>query len=170
MKVLDAQALWDDLGALYFRELSTFGALPDSVVLHVLRGGRVLQLDQGDTLYRENERTDSFFVVLRGVVNLYSLQEGGNRILVRQNPAGTNIGFAAMISLTPHVVSAVAAESATVVEIDSRQFSLLHEEEPEAFGILLLNLTRDIARTLMKLGVRIIELESRNPPSKETNP
>ncbi len=35
MRVLDAREYWEAQGSAYFHELSTFGALPDEVVLRL---------------------------------------------------------------------------------------------------------------------------------------
>lgn len=50
MQQIDAQDLWRKLGPAYFRELSTFGAIQDAVLLNMLLSCRVLQLNSGEVL------------------------------------------------------------------------------------------------------------------------
>ena len=45
MQKLDAREFWQAQTPEYFRELSTFGAIPDDVILRMLEDGSVLKLD-----------------------------------------------------------------------------------------------------------------------------
>lgn len=113
MQQIDAQDLWRKLGPAYFRELSTFGAIQDAVLLNMLLSCRVLQLNSGEVLYSLGDRT----------------------------------------------ATAIAEEDAVILEISIEQFFMLHEQEPDAFGLILLNLARGMARTILRMADKLVELD-----------
>ena len=80
MQQINVLALWRELGPAYLRELSTFGAMSDRVLLNLLTGGRVLQLSRDEVLYKLGERTESFYIVLQGSINNYVPGQEGGRI------------------------------------------------------------------------------------------
>ncbi|MFC6671747.1 Crp/Fnr family transcriptional regulator [Marinobacterium aestuariivivens] len=158
MKEIDAQALWQARGPAFFRELSTFGALSDRVVRRILVEGRVLQLDRGEVLYRAGDAVQSFYVVLRGSLSMYVCDED-HYALARRHLQGEQLGFVPMIGLHDHTATAVGAEDETLlVEISADQFYELHVSEPDDFGLLLLNLAREMARAIGALSRTIVEL------------
>jgi CRP-like cAMP-binding protein len=63
-----------------------------------------------------------------------------------------------MIGLHERIGTMVATEETLVVEITADQFLELHMSEPEAFGLLLLNLSREMARGIRKLNNVIVQM------------
>ncbi|WP_020682269.1 Crp/Fnr family transcriptional regulator [Marinobacterium rhizophilum] len=166
MKTIDGQVLWHSLGAAHFREMSCFGALPDSTVLRLLTEGQVWQLDKSDVLFRAGDSVNSFFVVISGNLAAYICDED-QHAFTRLHGAGEEVGFVAMIGLHERIGTMVATEETLLVEITADQFLELHMSEPEAFGVLLLNLTREMARGIRKLNNVIVQLsmqQSRGKP------
>lgn len=170
MQQIDALALWQDLGPAYFRELSTFGGLQDAVLLNLLTAGRVLQLGHSEVLYTLGERTESFYIVLRGSINNYVPGQEGGMVLSRHHEPGDDMGFVHMISLNNRTAIAIAEQDATILEISIGQFFLLHEQEPDAFGLLLLNLTRGMARTIITMAGTIAEMDKKLHMLARANP
>ncbi len=165
MKTIDGQALWHSLGAVHFREMSTFGALPDTTVQRLLAEGQVRLLDKGDVLFRAGDRVYSFFVVISGRLAMYICADE-QHAFSRHHIRGEEVGFVAMIGLHDRVATAVAAEETLVVEISSDQFFELHISEPEAFGLLLLNLSREMARGICKLSSIIVQMSRQQSTGK----
>nr|WP_067290477.1 Crp/Fnr family transcriptional regulator [Marinobacterium profundum] len=157
MKTIDGQALWHSLGAVHFREMSTFGALPDTTVQRLLAEGHVRQLDKGEVLFRAGDRVYSFFVVISGKLAMYICADD-QHAFSRHHARGEEVGFVAMIGLHDRVGTAVAAQETLVVEISADQFHALHISEPEAFGLLLLNLSREMARGIRQLNNVIVQM------------
>lgn len=158
MKLVDGEMLLQTLGPAYFRELSTFGALSDRVVHRLLCESQIFELNAGDVVYRAGDRTDSFYVVLRGAMNLYVSNDHLD-VLARQHRRGEEFGFVAMIALHDRTATAVSAYADTlVVKVTADQFYELHVSEPDDFGLLLLNLAREMARAIGSLSQSILRL------------
>ena len=85
MREMDALAYWQEKGSAYFRELSTFGAIPDKVIRRLLEKGRVIRLDTGECLYSVGERSEAFYIVLSGTVSTWMPRQDDGRAL---GPAG----------------------------------------------------------------------------------
>ncbi len=165
MKTIDGQALWQALGAEHFREMSTFGALPDTTVQRLLTEGKVWQLDKSEVLYRAGDRVHSFFVVISGKLSMYICSDD-QYAFSRYYTKGEELGFVGMIGLHDRVGTAVTSEETRVVEISSDQFLELHISEPEAFGLLLLNLSREMARGIRQLSGIIVQMSMQHSKGK----
>ncbi|MFG0396598.1 cyclic nucleotide-binding domain-containing protein [Pseudomonas sp. zbq_4] len=159
MQQIDAQDLWRKLGPAYFRELSTFGAIQDAVLLNMLLSCRVLQLNSGEVLYSLGDRTGFFYIVLQGSINNFIPGQDGTMVLSRHHEPGDDLGFVHMISLSDRTATAIAEEDAVILEISIEQFFMLHEQEPDAFGLILLNLARGMARTILRMADKLVELD-----------
>ncbi|MFJ4353936.1 Crp/Fnr family transcriptional regulator [Pseudomonas sp. NPDC089428] len=161
MQQVDASEIWRDLGSAYFRELSTFGAMQDAVLLKMLTTGRVLQLKSGEVLYSVGEKTAYFYIVLQGSINNFIPGQDGSMVLSRHHEPGDDLGFVHMISLNDRTATAIAEQDTVILEISIEQFFELHQTAPEAFGVLLLNLARGMARTIIRMADKIAELDKR---------
>lgn len=149
MQSIDARKYWQLKGDSYFRELSTFGALSDEAILHLLVSGRLIELHEGEHLYEAGERSESFDITLSGNVKTYMPGVDGSWTLARLHKPGDDIGFVPMIALTNRPGKAIADTDSIVLEITTSQFFDLHQNNPDAFGLILLNLVRGMARALI---------------------
>ncbi|WP_162628746.1 cyclic nucleotide-binding domain-containing protein [Marinobacter bohaiensis] len=157
MREIDALEFWQAQGSAYFCELSTFGALPETVVLELLQAGRVLALDAGEHLYEVGERSDAFYIVLTGQMKSYMPRSDGGWTLARCHDPGDDMGFVPMIALLARPAFAMAVEDAVVLEITSGHFLDLQQQKPDAFGLMLLNLVRGTARAFINMASTLAE-------------
>ncbi|MEH6579710.1 MAG: cyclic nucleotide-binding domain-containing protein [Amphritea sp.] len=147
MQTLNARQLIEQLGIDYFKEGSTFGALSDEAIRYLLEQGQVLQLDKGEQLFAYGDPGNSFYVVLQGSIQFMKPHKN-QYTHIRDYVFGQEIGFIAMIGRHERVANTYAAENSIVVQVSAKQFHALHDTMPADFGLLLLNLTREMARRL----------------------
>ncbi len=150
MLTIDADNVIDKFGIEYFRELSTFGALPDEMILGLLRGGTIVRLAKGEYISRFDEEASDFQVVLSGKLAYYKRYEGHD-VLTRYFRRGEQVGFDLMIGLLNSDGTDVAVEDSLLLSISSQQFYDLHVDYPAEFGILMVNLARELAREIEML-------------------
>lgn len=160
MREINALEFWQAQAADYFRELSTFGALPDEVIQRLLQNGRVITLDAGDVLYTVGERSDAFYIVLSGKVNTYMPRHDGGWTVARCHEPGDDMGFVPMIALQDRPASTEAEVDSVVLEISCGQFLELQRQEPDAFGVILLNLVRGMARAIIRMAAVLAEQDN----------
>ncbi len=159
MHKLSGQRLMEDLGLPYFRNISTFGALSDTTVVHLIRCGEVLALDPGEVLFEAGEPSECFYVILKGHLAFHKYHQG-HYGFIRNYHFGENIGFVGMIALHRRIGRAEAVDEVVVVKISTRLFNELYESDTQEFALLLMNLSRDMARGIRALDNLIVEGQS----------
>jgi CRP-like cAMP-binding protein len=150
MEILDAGKVIESFGLAYFRDLSTLGALSDEVIVDLLNRGTIKRFKKGEYIDRYGEVADDFQVVLQGKVAFYKHCEGHD-VLTRYFKKGEQISFDLMIGLIPHDGVDVAAEDSQILDITSAQFFDLHVNYPADFGLLMINLARELSREIAML-------------------
>lgn len=155
MRRLSGQKLMEDLGLPYFRNISTFGALSDATIVHLVSRAEVLALDAGDVLFEAGEPSEGFYVIIKGQLAFYKYHEG-HYAFIRNYQSGENIGFVGMIALHRRIGRARAEEEVIVVKIPSSLFQGLYESDTQDFALLLMNLARDMARGLRAVDNLIV--------------
>jgi CRP-like cAMP-binding protein len=150
MQVLSADNVIESLGLPYLRNLSTFGALSSQIIVDMLGTGQIRQLDKGEYFARYGELATEFQVVLQGRIAFYKHSDVSD-VLTRYFNAGEQMGFDLMIGMIEHNGIDVATESTTVLDVSSDHFLDLHQKYPVDFGLLMINLTRELSREITML-------------------
>jgi len=150
MEILDADETIENLGLPRLRELSTFGALCDEVIVDLLTNGVVKRYTRGEYISRLDQVASEFEVVLQGRFAFYKHGEDSD-VLTRYFCAGEQMGFDLMIGLISHNGIDVAVEESLILDISSEQFYNLHVSFPADFGLLMINLSRELAREIAML-------------------
>lgn len=147
MQLVDPAEVIESLGLPYLKELSTFGALSEAVILDLVTHGKIESLDKGDYVIHDHEKADDFQIILKGKIAYYKHQQGHD-VLTRYFAQGEQMGFDEMIGLIIRDGTDVAVDDSLLLSISSSQFYNLHVEYPGEFGILMLNLSRELAREI----------------------
>lgn len=136
---------------------SIFGALSPEATQFLLEEGAIFQVTAGETLYAYGDRGDRFYVVCSGAINFMKYHNNDFH-LIRTAKFGQEVGFVAMIDLHKEGGSAIAKEDSIVLQVTSDLFHDLHRAFPIDFGLMTLNLARDMARVISRLGEELINL------------
>lgn len=163
MKDLDGQRIIDKSGLEYFKTASTFGALSEEAILFLLSKGKLQALDKGDRVFKCGETAGFFVVVLEGRLGYYREIEQ-DRLLMREVGFGEELGYVSMIGLLPRQGSASALEQSVILRVDTDLFYQLHLDLPSDFGILMLNLSRELARTICGINDRFVDVATHGIP------
>lgn len=169
MKDLDGQRVIDTAGLDYFKAASTFGALSEEAILFLLGKGKLQSLEEGDRVFSCGERGDFFVVVLKGKLGYYRENDRG-KLLMREVLFGEEVGYVSMIGLLDRQGSVYALEPSVILRVDSDLFYQLHLDLPSDFGILMLNLSRELARTICGINDRFVEVATQQSLPEFGNP
>ena len=156
MKIINGTDLLEKFGMEYFQNASIFGAIPPDIITFLLDKGTVNSMDKGDVIYQPGDKGNSFFVILSGSLSFYQFHHG-EFAYIRDHLFGEEMGFVAMIALHDRVGKAVVAEKGYILEVHCTLFSELQRLHPAEFGILLLNISREMARTIREISNSIVD-------------
>jgi len=150
MKIIGSDETIEKIGFPRLRELSTFGALSDEVISNLMTNGVIKRYARGEYISRLDQVASEFEVVLEGRFAFYKHGEDCD-VLTRFFCAGEQMGFDLMIGLISHNGIDVAVEESLLLDISSEQFYKLHVNFPADFGLLMINLSRELAREIAML-------------------
>jgi CRP-like cAMP-binding protein len=156
LSVVPVNQVNSEVTAGILKEGSIFGALSEEAINFLLNQGEICQVATGDTIFEYGDKGDNFYIVCKGAIEFHK-QYKGECVHTRTARFGEELGFVAMIALHDHTGFAVASEDSIVLRISSALFRQLHKKHPFDFGILSLNLARDMARNIRKLSDTLVE-------------
>lgn len=156
MKTVLSQQTQYDISPSHLKKGSIFGALSDSAIYFLLENGVLHEAKKDDEVFAYDSKGGSFYAVLHGNLDFYKHHD--DRITrTRTIQFGEAIGFVSMIALHERVGTLYALEECLLLEISSLLFSDLHDQYAFDFGILLMNLSRDMARTIRVLSDDLVD-------------
>jgi CRP-like cAMP-binding protein len=116
----------------------------------MLSNGVIKRFHRGEYVVRLDQIAAEFKVVLQGKLVFYKHGEDCD-VLTRYFRPGEQMDFDLMIGLIPHNGIDVATEDSLVLDIDSEQFYQLRVNFPTDFGLLMINLSRELSREIAML-------------------
>ena len=110
-------------------------------------------------IYKAGTSDGRAYVMVTGAVQVTTVDEDGQEILVDQPAAGEFFGFASMLDATPHQTNAAAIEETECIEIDRNDIATLLQTKPHAGLDLLTVLGRQFHASQQLVRLR----STRNP-------
>jgi signal-transduction protein with cAMP-binding, CBS, and nucleotidyltransferase domain len=135
---------------------SVFGALSQEATYFLLQHGQLYSVSAGKSVFEYGDAGDRFYVVCRGSLDFYKKHENEWRH-IRVINTGEETGYVPMIALHKQSGRAVAREDSVVLEIGSALYAELHQKFALDFGLLTLNLAREMARVIDKMGEVLVQ-------------
>jgi cAMP-dependent protein kinase regulator len=105
-----------------FRGLPLTEDLPDEAHEEIAGHVRLLRIDRGQTLVRQGERGDRFFVVRSGTFEVTRVEDDGTERTIRKVPRGRSFGEVALLEGTPRMATVRALEPSEVFALDKGTF------------------------------------------------
>lgn len=156
MRAVSATEAKYDISISRLKEGSIFGALSEPAIQYLLDNGILKYALKDDEIFSYGSKGGNFHIVLHGSLDFYK-HHHKKSILTRTIHFGEVIGFVSMIALHDRVGSLYAHEDSLLLEVSDHLFSDFHDDYPFDFGILLMNLSRDMARTIRTLSNALVE-------------
>ena len=108
-------------------------ALLDDEELAVLGGQVELKnFAARQRIYRIGDPGDRAYVMVSGTVQVSTVDEDHQDVVVDEPAAGEFFGFAAMLEQTPHQTKAIALSETVCVEVDRNDIFTLLQQKPHA--------------------------------------
>lgn len=126
---------------------------------------RVRNLEKGETLFRESEPCEGFFVVQRGVISIHRVSAAGKAQVIHVFHAGDSFAEAALISAEGYPASARALVPSAVILVPKTEFVALLRKRPE----LALRMIGSMSRHLRSVVALLDDLTLKNAEARCMN-
>jgi CRP/FNR family transcriptional regulator, cyclic AMP receptor protein len=110
-------------------------------------------------VYKIGDPGDKAYILVSGAVQVTTVDEDYQELIVDQPAAGEFFGFASMLEQTPHQTNAVATEDTVAIEVDRNDILILLQRKPHAGMDMLTVLGRQFHASQQLVRLRA----SRNP-------
>lgn len=105
----------------------------------------------GDVIVREGERGDRVFFVRTGRVRVIKQPKGEPAVQLTEFGPGDFFGEMSLVESVARSASVIALEPTLVFTLKGMDFYKLYRQHPGQYGIVMLNIARDLARRLRQL-------------------
>lgn len=156
--------LWDIMGLRLRKEVversEFFRDLRPWQMKKIVLLGRIKEAAAGDILFKEWDQGDSMFLILKGNIQVYGVQEDtGKEVQYNLLLPGDIFGQIAMLEPGPRSANVRAGSEATLVEIDREDFDRLQKMYPRIAAKALRNMARILGHQLVISSWRYKEKE-----------
>lgn len=105
----------------------------------------------GAVIVREGERGDRVYFVHTGRVRVVKELPGEPAVQLAEFGPGDYFGEMSLVESVTRSANVVAMEPARMFTLKGMDFYKLYRQQPEQYGIVVLNIARDLARRLRRL-------------------
>lgn len=140
-------------------KISIFGGLNKKQVKEVIDLCDVKLCPKDSILFSYGQSSHHIYVILKGAVNLYFYEnkELSEKYKTRILKEGDSFGAASLISIEPHVATAVCMEDSEILLMSRNVLLSLHKNNPDLFGRIILNIARELGRILHRTNKILFE-------------
>jgi CRP/FNR family transcriptional regulator, dissimilatory nitrate respiration regulator len=123
---------------------------------------RVISLEKGETLFREGEQCEGFFVVQRGALSIYRVNAAGKAQIIHVFHLGDSFAEAALASDEGYPATARALTPSAVIVVPKTEFMALLRKRPE----LALRMIGSMSRHLRNVVGLLDDLTLKNAETR----
>ncbi len=109
-------------------------------------------------IVREGAPGDRMFFVCSGRVNVVKQTAGGAPVRLAEFGPGDFFGEMSLVESVVRSASVVATEPTRVCTLKALDFYKLYRQRPDQYGIVMLNIARDLARRLRRLDANFCDV------------
>jgi len=109
------------------------------------------QYAAGGVIVREGERGDRVYFVRTGRVRVVKQSANEPAVRLAEFGPGEFFGEMSLVESVARSASVIALEPTTVFTLKSMDFYKLYRQRPDQYGIVMLNIARDLARRVRQL-------------------
>jgi CRP/FNR family transcriptional regulator, cyclic AMP receptor protein len=141
------------------RQVPLFALFDDEELAVLAEQVELEQFRPRQRIYRMDDPAGHAYVVVSGSVQVTTVDDDHQDVMVAEPVSGEFFGFASMLEQTPHQTNATAVDETTCLKVDRNDIFALLQQKPHAGMDMLTVLGRQIHNTQQLVRVRA----SRNP-------
>jgi CRP/FNR family transcriptional regulator, cyclic AMP receptor protein len=136
------------------QEMPIFGGVIVSILEQLLRGAELVEVEAGETLFKEGDLDNSIYVLETGRVGIYRVWQG-REYKLHELTEGDCLGEMALIDCKPRSATVRALEPSSAIKISVAQMGQLYAMSPECHALIYMNLAREVCRRLREADQRL---------------
>jgi len=133
-------------------KFSLFGGLGKKQMNIIMDHSDLIKVDKGEYLFKRGDSPREIYIIISGSIAFYLEDK-----TIMESSVGFSFAEAALIGIQTQVVDAVATADAELLVISKKKLMQLFENDKEVFGILILNIARELARRVAIAGNLLLE-------------
>ncbi len=133
--------------AALLAEVPFFELLSEDERVELAASAEVLRFEPGELVFRFGDPGDSLYVVRHGVVEVFTKDDTGRRIVLESPGAGDFFGEISLLDNGPRTASVMAAKTTEVLRVGRREIALLLVSHPGAAMSVLAATGRRLRKT-----------------------
>ncbi|MGG5462006.1 Crp/Fnr family transcriptional regulator [Clostridium sp. B9] len=145
----------------HLREISFFSGLKDDTLNYISQNSKVLKKRKGEHIFRDKDIVEDIYIVIKGKVTLYKMNEYGQKRIVYILGEGAFLNEVVVDDL-PSSINGEVFENAIILSIDKSKLMKGMGEDFELTKVVLNEMSKKIRRLYRQLkNVTPIKLEKR---------
>ncbi|HEY1170080.1 MAG TPA: cyclic nucleotide-binding domain-containing protein [Verrucomicrobiae bacterium] len=128
-----------------------FAGLSEEAIELLVKHAREIEVKAGDFIVREGESGNRFYLVGEGEVRVVKHAGTAHEVELAHLIAHDFFGEMCILETLPRSASVQTVTDAKVIALSSMDFLSLYKALPSEYGILILNLARDLSRRIRHL-------------------
>jgi CRP-like cAMP-binding protein len=157
---MDAQELAQVLGELRFA-----ATLPAAVIERLASAATVRRISRGATLFREGNRNDQLFILVRGRLALDMFVPPRGEVRIMTLGPGDVVAWSALLAHGHMTTTAVALDEVEVLAIPAESLRAQCEAEPAIGYPLMRQMAQALAERLLATRLQLLDLFSDTAPA-----
>ena len=131
--------------------VSIFAGLDESALDILLAQAEETVVPSGQIIVREGDEGNRFYIIESGMVRVCKHYEEPDEVEFAVLSEGDFFGEMCILETLPRAATVQALTDATLYSFSSLAFLQVYEQMPKQYGILLLNIARDLSRRIRRL-------------------
>jgi CRP/FNR family cyclic AMP-dependent transcriptional regulator len=130
------------------RDIGLFGGLGDEVLQHLASNLRIANRGANELVFAEGAEAREFYVVLRGEVEIFKVLKTGVEARIATLSPGHWFGEMSVFDVQRRSASVRTLVPCRFLVVTSRDLDMLYRRDLKSYTLLVLNVTRELARRL----------------------
>ena len=143
------------------KDISFFSGLNDETLKYIEKNSKVLKKKKGEHIFRDKDKVQDIFIVLKGKVTLYKMNEYGQKRIVYILGEESFLNEVIVDDL-PASINGEAFENSIILSIDKNKLLNIMSQDFELTKIVLNEMSKKVRRLYRQMkNVNPIKLEKR---------